>query len=580
MNPMRNLFGFDIDGLEVAPFLGSLRLLFGTAALVIVLAIVRMREATRISRAVLWLALAGHAIAWFATTYPLPNLYAANGSMDRENHLGWANVVALGFSPLYTFQVNHIHFEPVWPLITAVLAGFEVDRVALVMHWASLFAGLGLILSVRFAWARLAPGEEGQGIEAAFAALCAVLLLAAPGDFWGPFRNPWALTLLLKPNHTLGLILVPLAAVALARAENWKSRLFAGFVLQLVGWAFVIHMALLVLGFATFVGLSWITKRAERSKDFIDVAVAVGANLAIVSPYLIMLLVGYPIVHERGFLTGSTDRPLEATFRLGLFFALSAFGAWSTYRRGGRLGRILSAQWLTAQIIWQAYPLLGLFGLAREQDEVLYWCRFWTGMFAGAGMLRAASLTLQRLKRGDANLHPRAGLVAALSLVLLLPSLLPAWWDPEAMDRYFQTARRPIPDWIAEPTRFIKTSTPKDAVFLGDRKYARWIAAYGARRVLFSNSLNTPTSAQRRMDVEGAILHGTSRPLLIEGMEKYELRYILMTGTPMEQAPAVTIDDLLRRPDLQVVYDRTFAEDRVVILEIVAGEGSPKAGGP
>ena len=47
----------------------------------------------------------------------------------------------------------------------------------------------------------------------------------------------------------------------------------------------------------------------------------------------------------------------------------------------------------------------------------------------------------------------------------------------------------------------------------------------------------------------------------------------------MEQAPTVTIDDLLRRPYLQVVYDRTFAEDRVVILQIVPGERLPKAGG-
>ena len=91
-----------------------------------------------------------------------------------------------------------------------------------------------------------------MGTGAAFAALGALLLMAAPGDFSGPFRNPWALTFLLKPNHALGLVLVPLAILAIARAKSWKSRLFAGFILQLVGWAFVIHMVLVVAGLAVF----------------------------------------------------------------------------------------------------------------------------------------------------------------------------------------------------------------------------------------------------------------------------------------------------------------------------------------
>ena len=41
----------------------------------------------------------------------------------------------------------------------------------------------------------------------------------------------------------------------------------------------------------------------------------------------------------------------------------------------------------------------------------------------------------------------------------------------------------------------------------------------------------------------------------------------------------MTIDDLLRRPYLQVVYDRTFAEDRVVIFKMVPDESVKKAGG-
>ncbi len=87
-----------------------------------------------------------------------------------------------------------------------------------------------------------------------------------------------------------------MAFLALARATTWRSRLWAGFVLQLVGWAFVIHMAFFVAGLAVFVGLSWITRSTERRRDLLDVATAVGANLLIVSPYLVMLIVAYPFL--------------------------------------------------------------------------------------------------------------------------------------------------------------------------------------------------------------------------------------------------------------------------------------------
>lgn len=578
---MHNLFGFALDGLDVPGFLGSMRVVFAVVALWAVLATARLKEGRRVGRVVLGMAIAGHALAWFATVFPLPNLYAVNGSMDRENHLGWANVVAQGFSPLYTFQVKHLHFEPLWPLLTAIVAGFNLDRIVPVMHWAPLVAGLALLFAVRFTWLRSAPKGAELEAEASFAALGALLLLAVPGDFWGPFRNPWALTLLLKPNHTLGLALAPLAALAIARASNWKTRLLAGFVLQLVGWVFVIHMALLVAGLGVFVALSWITRRSERMKDLVDVATAVGVNLVIVSPYLVMLVVGYPFLQEndRYRFSGLTERPIEASLRLGIFFLLSAFAAWRTYREGSRLGRILSTQWLAAHLVWQAYPVLGMFGLAREQDELFYWCRFWTGLFAGAGVFRLAHRARLRLLSPTGEGAPRGvGVAAALSLVLLLPSLLPAWWDPSSMDRYYQAARQPIPDWIAEPTLFIRTRTPREAVFGGDRNYARWIAAYGARRVLLSRSLNAPNDWSRRLQAEDAVLHQGSPELFAEALDRYGLRYLLVTENPLEQAQDLTLDQLRARADLEVVYDRQFGAARVVILKILGKDEIPKAG--
>lgn len=568
---MLNLFGFNLDGMDVGGFIAGTRLGFTALTLLGALLLTRGGDSRRTGRVVLGIGALGHLSAWFATMFPLPAVYGANGSMDRENHLGWANVVALGFSPLRTFQVNHLHFEPLWPLLTAMASGFNVDRVNLVFQWAPLVMGLALLFSVRLAWVHGLGRSEETTAEAAFAALGALLLMAAPGDFSGMFRNPWALTFLLKPNHTLGLVLTPLAALTLARAGTWRTRLFAGFVLQLVGWAFVIHMALFVGGLVVFVALSWFTRRSDRMKDLTDTMTAVGANLLIVSPYLVMLVVGYSFLQgsDNFRLSPFSERPFEGPLRLGGLFLLSGFGAWTTYRSGPRMGRILAAQWLAAHLIWQLFPILGLIGQAREQDEAFYWCRFWTGLFAGVGVFRIALFAADRFRK-DREQHPArpVAVAAALSLILLLPSLLPAWWDPQTMDQYFVAASRPLPDWIAEPTRFIRDSTPHDAVFAGDRSYARWIAAYGARRVLLANSLNMPKDSFRRGEIESAILRNQSAALADEGRRRFALQFVLATSNRMEQAPDLTLDALASHPNLEPVYDRQFASTRVMIFKI------------
>jgi hypothetical protein len=565
-----NLFGVAIDGLDVPFFLAGARVLFVIAVFALAMAS-RGRNPRQTALAVLAAGIAGHSLAWVATMFPLPNMYGVNGSMDRENHLGWANMVAQGFSPLQTFQLDHLHFEPVWPLITAIFAGFDIERVPLVFQWSPLVLGLLVLFSVRFVWARTAsPGSENP-VEASFAGLGALLLLSVPGDYAGPFRDPWALTFLLKPNHALGLVLAPLAALALARAHDLRSRLLAGFVLQLVGWAFVIHMALMVAGFAVFVLLSWLSGETERKKDLIDAGTAVGANIALVSPYLLMLLVAYPIFEPSGRppVSPFSDRPIEATFRMGVLLVLSAWAAWGTYRRGSRLDRILAAQWLGAHVVWQAFPALSLVGLAREQDEAFYWCRFWTGLFAAIGVFRAVGWVLGRLRFGAfAPRAARPSAAGAISLVLLLPSLVPAWWNPSRMDQYFAASQRVMPDWIAEPTKFIKENTEKDAVFAGDQDYARWIAAHGGRRVLLAESLNAPKDGPQRETAVLALLRNNPEELVEEATRKYRVGYVVVTSLQSAGNPPEGLESLRHNPRLGVVFDKTFEDRRVMILKV------------
>jgi hypothetical protein len=136
------------------------------------------------------------------------------------------------------------------------------------------------------------------------------------------------------------------------------------------------------------------------------------------------------------------------------------------------------------------------------------------------------------------------------------------------MDPYFSAARNPLPDWISEPTRFIRTSTPVEAVFAGDQHYARWISAHGARRVLIASSLNLPNDHARRTEVENALLRNGPKPLIAEGRDRYSIGYVLATSDPLYQAPDITLDQLAALPYFEPVYDRQFSTTRVMIFKV------------
>lgn len=141
------------------------------------------------------------------------------------------------------------------------------------------------------------------------------------------------------------------------------------------------------------------------------------------------------------------------------------------------------------------------------------------------------------------------------------------------MDQYHAAARAPLPDWIAEPARFIR-STSREAVFAGDRDYAKWIAAYGARRVLLANALNMPNDQTRRIEIETALLRDGDPSLVEEGRARYGIEYVLVTSEPLDQAPDITIDLLKERRHLIAVYDRQFDSARVAIFRVLRPGGN------
>src|SRR5205085_1238895 len=157
------------------------------------------------------------------------------------------------------------------------------------------------------------------------------LLSSAPMDWAGPYRVPWAMTFLLKPNHALGLLLAPWVVRAVAHAQRDRDRLMAGLLLHLLGWAFVIHMGALCVGLVALVVLF----RRDRLGR-VWCGLAVGA--------LALWLAYYPL----HFLQQAKERD-DVYYWLRVNLALcAAVGAWDL------AGRLLARWRMAAEESWRA----------------------------------------------------------------------------------------------------------------------------------------------------------------------------------------------------------------------------------
>ena len=110
----------------------------------------------------------------------------------------------------------------------------------------------------------------------------------------------------------VGLVLLPPLLSAFARIRTWRGRLATGLFLHLLGWVFVLHMVYVVAGLVVSALLSRLRWRDEARRDALDVAVVVGVNLVVVSPYLVMLFIGYPFLDRSPVMTISIGATVTA----------------------------------------------------------------------------------------------------------------------------------------------------------------------------------------------------------------------------------------------------------------------------
>lgn len=552
-----NLLGFDVSGLDVARWVRGAQALYALLALGW-LALVWRRRSPRL---LLLGVLAANAWVFVVTCWPLQRLYALGTSRDRVNNVGLCQVVAAGSPAWETALPGQLHFEPFWGLLMAAASGFNPARLIDVYAFMPLVAVLLFVLALERGLRPPRGERRGDPWERALVAGFATLLCAGPLDAFSDYRVTWAMTFLLKPNHALGLVLLPLVLRAFAGAHSRRALVATGFLLHVMGWAFVIHMGLAAVGLVVYAAGSFVLRRAERWRDLRDVAVVLGVNLLIVSPYLYMLVTGYPFLVPRSQATIPATSPhlLEATWRTGFWFPLAAWGALVLARRAGRLGRLWAAQAVAALLMWAGCLVLSELRLARELDEFYFWCRFVLAITAGAGAwdlarrLRCALRARRTVEPCRLALHvPRARLAVLLAAVLL-PVSLPYWWDPLRMDPFFPGSLTPLPPSVAAPTAWLAAHSRPADVVAGDREYAPWVSALAARRVLLSARLNRPRDYAARDALETALVRGSDPDATARAHERFGVRYLVVTPALLRPF-RLKLEDLRRRADLTLVH--------------------------
>ena len=497
--------------------------------------------------------LAAQAYAWAVTNYPLQRLYGLGSSHDRIANVGLVQVVAAGNSPLRTTQVGQLHFEPFWGMLVAVLSGWDPERVLRLYPFLPLLMAVGFPLALYYGLRPLDQGGEAWSAwERVLVAGFAALLSSSALDYAGGFRVPWARTFLLKPNHALGLVIFPLFLGLFVRIRRWRGRVAAGLVLHLLGWVFVLHMAYVCCGLLFFALLSLLEDRGKARRDLLDVTAVLGINLLVVSPYLVMLLVGYPFLvrHPNYALPAGSPHLLEGTLAAGALFWLGGWGAVVAYRRGDRLGRLWTAQVLGGFAVWVAYLGLGAIHLARERDEIFYWLRFLLAASAGIG---AWDLGQRLAPRVTPWLVAPAQRAAAVALVAV-PFSLPYWWDPARMDPNFAGSLTPLPESLRASMEFLRRETDPRAVLAGDPVLTRWAAALGARRAVIVGGMNATNDWEQRRRLVDLLVTSEDGAAVREAAAPYGVRYLLVDPPLLARHFPVTLADLERRPHLRRVH--------------------------
>jgi hypothetical protein len=499
-----NFLGIDVRGLDLDAFFRIARLVYLATYLAWIALLVCTRRRVWAWGPVL-LALG----VWAFTTFPLLRPYGLQApTSDRLRHVWWAATAAAGNPPWESGVVGQRTLEPLWSALVSLVALRDPARVMTVYPF---LPALGLAATAAALWWAF----RAQPLRATLVSFFVLLAATQPLDHLEPFRIFWARHFLLKPNHALGLALVPVLAGVFARPLDAARALAGAALLGLLGWVFVVDWALVCAGLVCFLALAALRRATFlRKADVLRLAAVLVASALVVAPFVFYLARHFPnaVSLSAGDATAGTraspwgdERPAAhsllflATFDLGPHFPLALYGAFRAWRRGRRGDLVWLGVLAAAYLAWTATAVLYTMARARAADEVYWFLAFAVAVHAGLGayaLVRSAVAAWRRARGAALFATPRR--LAAALLLAWLPLTLGWWWDPPRMDGHFTAALQPVPDDMRVLAAWLRERTRGTDVVLASDDAMPWVPALSGRRVVRAAPGVLPTAAELR----------------------------------------------------------------------------------
>jgi hypothetical protein len=491
---------------------------------------------------------------WFAGEIPLKRLYAFGPPFDRMFNVAMGATSATGHSPFESYQVGAADLEPFWRLTLRVLALGKPENVLEIYPYLAPLAMVLLSVSLYFGLSP-AKGEvddHDRAWEPALVVYAVLLLSSSAHEQFGVFRSFWSISLLLKPNHVLGFVLIPLWIRAWTSPRPLIRTWVAGALLGVLAWVFLMHWSYVLVGLACF---PLIARRAGARPELGRVALVAGLSLIAALPYILFLFANFHWGHggavarkvwlQLGFEEGFINVFSVGYEHGGLFF-LSLAGIIGMALRHRKQDLVWLSLLLGAGVGWFGY--LVILGLQKiiEPDEFYFYFRFLLSVAAGSG----AYFLLRWVQPKYGYLRP--GLVV-LFLLLTLPQSIPYWWYPPKMDRYNRIGLEPLPEDKVILGSWIRHKTSPDAVFVAGGETSLWIASLSGRRVLTTGHHRPTHDYEERRELERRMLVDLDPNGVRAAVQKYFVTHIALDPEYLAElgAEAARLEAL---PWLELVY--------------------------